>query len=82
MNYDTVDTLVATNGARTNSVRVSATTGADNRNALLYTSRSFRVTLFEPDSTTASQFNELIASMYGDREMLESLDQFTNRYCA
>lgn len=81
MNYQTIDTRVTTNGARTSSVRVSATVGEDDRNALLYTGCNMRITLFEPDAATASSFNETIASLYGDRVMCYELDEFTNKYC-
>lgn len=81
MNYNTIDTRVATDGARTSSVRVSATVGDDERNALLYSGRNIRITLFEPDTSVASAFNETLASLFGDRAMCEELDEFTNKYC-
>lgn len=81
MSYNTIDTRVATDAARTSSVRVSATVGDDDRNALLYSGRNVRLTLFEPDAATASAFNETLASLFGDRTMCEGLDEFTNQYC-
>ena len=81
MNYHTIDRRVATNEARTSSVSVSATVGDDDRNALSYTGRNIRVTLFEPDAITASAFNETFASLLGDRIMCDELDQFSNKYC-
>lgn len=81
MNYNVIDTRITTNETRTNSVRVSATVGDDDRNALLYTTRNLRLTLFEPAAETARAFNETIASLSGDRVMCEELDEFTNKYC-
>ena len=80
MNYETIDTLVATNAARTESVRISATIGEDGRSALLYTGRDMRVTLFDPLQRTASEFNATIASLNGDRDMLDKLEEFTNKH--
>ena len=80
MNYETIDTLVATNAARTESVRVSATVGEDGRSAILYTGRDMRITLFDPHQRVASEFNATVASLNGDRDMLDKLEEFTNKY--
>ena len=82
MSYETIDTVVVTNAPRTESVRVSATIGGDGRHALLYSSRDFRVTLFGPQPDFVTAFNETIASLSGDSNMLDELVQFTDKYAS
>lgn len=80
MKYDIIDTVVATNKDKNESVRVSATVGDNQQHAFLYVGPQIRITLFEPDASGAEAVNQFVSDRFGDSTMLETLNSFTARY--
>ena len=80
MNYEIIDTVVATNKKKNESVRVNATIGDNQQPAFLYVGRNMRLTLFDPEQEDAQAVNQFMSDRFGDQHMLDTLNAFTNSY--